>query len=54
MRPFVQAMHDVFLTAVLFLVVAFVLAFLIPEVPLRTRQDGEAETLGKAASPALD
>lgn len=44
---FVKAMHDVFLTAVPFLVVAFVLAFLIPEVPLRTRQEGEAEALGE-------
>lgn len=39
----VQSLHDVFLTAIPFLVVAFVAALMIPELPLGTRQ-GVVET----------
>jgi EmrB/QacA subfamily drug resistance transporter len=42
----VRALHDVFLTAVPILVVGFVVAFFIPEIPLRTASDsrsGESE-----------
>jgi EmrB/QacA subfamily drug resistance transporter len=54
LESFVKALHDVFLTAIPFLVVAFLVAFLIPEVPLRTRQEGEAEALGEPAPMALE
>ncbi len=47
LESFVKALHDVFLTAVPFVVVAVLVAVLIPEVPLRTRQQGEAEALGE-------
>ena len=54
LQAFVMALHDVFLTAIPFLVVALVVAFLIPEVPLRTRQEGEAEALGEPAPMVLE
>ena len=54
LQSFVLALHDVFLTAIPFLVVAFLVAFLIPEVPLRTRQDGEDEALGEPAPIAFE
>ncbi len=42
LNSFVLALHDVFLTAIPFVAVAFLVAFLIPEVKLRTRNDGPA------------
>jgi EmrB/QacA subfamily drug resistance transporter len=40
---FMQAIQDLFLVAVPFVAVAIVVAFLIPEKPLKTRQDAEGE-----------
>ncbi len=54
LESFVRALHDVFLTAIPFVALAFVVAFLIPEVPLRTRQQGEAEALGEPAPVAFE
>jgi EmrB/QacA subfamily drug resistance transporter len=41
-EAWVKALDDVFLTAVPVLVVGFVVAFFIPELPLRTASDGDA------------
>jgi EmrB/QacA subfamily drug resistance transporter len=54
LESFVMALHDIFLTAIPFVLVAFLVAFLIPEVPLRTRQQGEAEALGEAVPLASE
>jgi EmrB/QacA subfamily drug resistance transporter len=47
LSAFVQALQDVFHVALPFVVAALVVSFLIPEIPLRTRQVGEAEELGE-------
>jgi len=53
LTSFVHALHDMFLVAVPFLAVAVLIAFLIPEVPLRTRQMGLDEAAGEPAPAAL-
>ncbi len=45
---FTLAMHDVFLVAVPFVLVAFVIAFLIPELELRTRASGPAAAANRS------
>ncbi|HEX6888151.1 MAG TPA: MDR family MFS transporter [Candidatus Nanopelagicales bacterium] len=54
LEAFVQALQDIFLVAIPFVAVALVVAFLIPEKPLKTRQDGEAEALGERAPVAFE
>jgi EmrB/QacA subfamily drug resistance transporter len=54
LEAFVQALQDIFLVAIPFVAVALVVAFLIPEKPLKTRQDGEAEALGEPAPVAFE
>jgi len=48
LEAFVQAMQDVFLTALPFVLLAFAVSFLIPEIPLRTRQQGEDEAIAQS------
>jgi EmrB/QacA subfamily drug resistance transporter len=44
LEAFVQALQDIFWVAIPFVAVALVVALLIPELPLRTRQDESAES----------
>ena len=53
LTSFVHSLHDMFLVAVPFLAVAVLIAFLIPEVPLRTRQMGLDEAAGEPSPAAL-
>jgi EmrB/QacA subfamily drug resistance transporter len=48
---FVQAMQDIFLVAIPFVAVAFLIAFLIPEKPLKTRQDEVGAEAGAEPAP---
>jgi EmrB/QacA subfamily drug resistance transporter len=54
LEAFMQSIQDLFLVAVPFVAVAVVVAFLIPEVPLRTRHGGEAEVLDEPAPAAFE
>ncbi len=54
LNSFVLALQDVFLTAIPFVAVAFLVAFLIPEVKLRTRSDGPATEPAEPAPMSLE
>ena len=51
LEAFVQALQDIFLVAIPFVAIALVVAFLIPELPLKTRHDAIEEADGEFASP---
>jgi hypothetical protein len=51
---FTEALQDVFHVALPFVVAALLISFLIPEIPLRTRQVGESEALGEPAPMFLE
>ena len=51
LEAFVQALQDIFLVAIPFVAVALVVAFLIPELPLKTRQDSLAEDGAEGSVP---
>lgn len=54
LEAFMRALQDAFLVAVPFVAVAVIVSFLIPEVPLRTRQQGEPEAIGEPAPMAVE
>jgi MFS family permease len=55
LEAFVQALQDIFLVAIPFLVIALVVAFMIPEKPLKTRFDAsEVEQEGEPAPMAFE
>lgn len=54
LTAFTEALQDVFHVALPFVVAALVISFLIPEIPLRTRQEGESEVLGEPAPMLLE